>query len=70
VGNSGISSADLAVIGSYVLMMLGIGYYVYRRAPSFQEFALSTRLRMAKFSSLPEILERNYGRSAGIYSCA
>ena len=119
-----LSWIDFGVIGSYVLMMLGTGYYVYRRAPSFQEFllagrmmttpilvctlastyygldilfgtselafndgivaffayseaslgiylfaalALSTRLRNAKFSSLPEILERNYGRSAGIY---
>jgi SSS family solute:Na+ symporter len=121
---SAVSWIDLGVLGTYVLIMLGIGYYVYRRAPSFDEyllagrmmttpilvctlastyygldilfgtselafndgvvaffayselslgiylfaaFALSTRLRSASFRSLPEILERNYGRSAGVY---
>ena len=114
---------DLVVVAGYVLTMLGIGWYVYRKAPSFEEyllagrmmttpilvctlastyygldvlfgtselafndgvvaffayselslgiyliaaFALSTRLRQARFTSLPEILERNYGRSAGV----
>ena len=120
---TGISGIDLAIVGAYVLGMLGVGYYVYRRAQSFEEyllagrmmttpilictlastyygldilfgtselafndgivaffayselslgiyllaaFALSTRLRRAKFTSLPEILDRNYGRTAGV----
>jgi len=123
VPEAGIAGLDLIVLGVYLLAMLGVGYYVYRRAPSFEEyllagrmmttpilvctlastyygldilfgtselaynegivaffayselslgiyllaaFALSTRLRRAKFTSLPEILERNYGQSAGV----
>jgi SSS family solute:Na+ symporter len=123
VPEAGIAGLDLIGLGVYLLAMLGVGYYVYRRAPSFEEyllagrmmttpilvctlastyygldilfgtselaynegivaffayselslgiyllaaFALSTRLRRAKFTSLPEILERNYGRSAGV----
>jgi SSS family solute:Na+ symporter len=120
---SGISSIDLALIFVYVLGMLGVGYWVHRKAPTFEEylvagrgmttpilictlastyygldvlfgtselafnegvvaffgyselslgiyilaaFALSRRLREANFTSLPEILERNYGKTAGI----
>jgi SSS family solute:Na+ symporter len=33
----------------------------------FAAFALSSRLRDAKFTSLPEILERHYGPAAGIF---
>jgi Na+/proline symporter len=119
-----ISGIDLTIVALYVLMMLGVGYYVHRKAPSFEEyliagrgmttpilvctlastyygldvlfgtselaynegvvaffgyselslgiyvfaaFALAKRLRTAKFKSLPEILERYYGRSAGIF---
>jgi SSS family solute:Na+ symporter len=119
-----ISELDLTIIVAYVAMMLGIGYYVMRKAPSFEEylvagrsmttpilvctlastyygldvlfgtseiafqdgvvaffgyselslaiyvfaaFALTSRLRRANFTSLPEILERFYGRSAGIF---
>ena len=29
-----ISWIDLAIIGAYMLMMLGIGYYVFRRSTS------------------------------------
>jgi SSS family solute:Na+ symporter len=118
-----ISPIDLAIVGAYLLMMLGIGYYIFRKAPSFEEFllagrtmttpilictlastyygldvlfgtselayndgivaffgyselslgiylfaayALSTRLRAARFTSLPEILERHYGRGSGV----
>jgi len=117
-----ISWIDLGIIGAYLLMMLGIGYYVFRRSPSFEEYliagrsmttpilvctlastyygldvlfgtselafnagvvaffgysqlslaiylfaaiGLSKRLRSANFTSLPEILERHYGRGAG-----
>ena len=120
---TGITTSDFTILGVYLLVMLGIGFYVYRRSPSFQEyllagrmmttpilvctlastyygldilfgtselafnegvvaffayselslgiyliaaFALSTRLRRARFSSLPEILERNYGLTAGM----
>jgi SSS family solute:Na+ symporter len=119
-----ISSIDLGIIVAYLLGMLGIGYYVFRKSPSFQEylvagrsmttpilictlastyygldvlfgtseigfndgvvaffgysqlslgiyvfaaFALSRRLRSANFTSLPEILERHYGKSAGVF---
>lgn len=118
-----ISPIDLAIVGIYLLMMLGVGYYIFRKAPSFEEFllagrtmttpilictlastyygldvlfgtselayndgvvaffgyselslgiylfaayALSTRLRAARFTSLPEILERHYGLGSGV----
>jgi SSS family solute:Na+ symporter len=118
-----ISPIDLVVVGLYLLMMLGVGYYIYRKAPSFEEFllagrtmttpilictlastyygldvlfgtselaynegvvaffgyselslgiylfaayALSTRLRAARFTSLPEILQRHYGIGSGV----
>jgi len=118
-----ISPIDLVIVGLYLLMMLGVGYYIYRKAPSFEEFllagrtmttpilictlastyygldvlfgtselayndgvvaffgyselslgiylfaayALSTRLRAARFTSLPEILERHYGVGSGV----
>ena len=119
-----ISWIDLALIGAYVLLMLGVGYWVHRKSPSFEEylvagrgmttpilictlastyygldvlfgtselafnegvvaffgyselslgvyilaaFALSRRLRNANFTSLPEILERHYGKTAGSF---
>ena len=118
-----ISSIDLAIVVVYLLMMLGVGYYIYRKAPSLEEYllagrtmttpilictlastyygldvlfgtselayndgvvaffgyselslgiylfaayALSTRLRAARFTSLPEILERHYGLGSGV----
>ena len=117
-----LSAIDLTIVGTYVLAMLGIGYYVFRKAPSFEEYlvagrsmttpilvcslastyygldvlfgtseigfndgvvaffgyselslgfyvfaayGLSRKLKAARFISLPEILERNYGPSAG-----
>jgi len=119
-----ISHIDLGIIVAYIALMLGVGYYVFRRAPGFEEylvagrrmttpilictlastyygletlfgtsevgyndgvvaffgyselslgiylfaaFALSRRLREANFISLPEILERHYGRGAGAF---
>jgi SSS family solute:Na+ symporter len=38
-----ISWIDYAVIFAYVLGMLGIGYYVFRRSPSFEEFLIAGR---------------------------
>ena len=118
-----VSSLDIAVVVGYLALMIGIGIFVYRKAPSFEEFvvagrsmttpilvctlastyygledlfgtsefayndgivayfgytllslgiyvfaafALAKRLRNEKFISLPEILERYYGRDAGI----
>ncbi len=118
-----VSWIDITVIIVYMLMMLGIGFYVYRKAPSFKEYivagrsmttpilvctlastyygledlfgtsefgyndgivaffgytgfslsiylfaalVLAERLRREEFISLPEILERYYGRDAGI----
>lgn len=118
-----LSWIDFAVLGVYLLGMLGVGYYIKLKIPSFEEFliagrsmttpilvctlastyygldvlfgtsemafnngvvaffgysqlslaiyvfaafALSHRLRDAKFTSLPEILERHYGPAAGI----
>ena len=118
-----LSWVDISVVGSYVLAMLGVGFYVFKRAPGFEEYliagrsmtapvlictlastyygldvlfgtseiayndgvvaffgyselslgfyilaayALSKPLRKARFTSLPEILERGYGRSAGV----
>jgi SSS family solute:Na+ symporter len=119
-----LSWVDYAVLGVYLLGMLGVGYYIKLKVPNFEEFlvagrsmttpilvctlastyygldvlfgtsemafnngvvaffgysqlslavyffaafALSERLRDAKFTSLPEILERNYGKTAGIF---
>jgi SSS family solute:Na+ symporter len=119
-----ISWIDLSIIGVYLLMMLGIGYYVHRKAPSFEEYlvagrsmttpilictlastyygldvlfgtselgfnagvvaffgysqlslaiylfaaiVLSKHLRKARFTSLPEILERHYGQGTGMF---
>ena len=116
-----ISSIDLAIVGAYVLAMLGVGYYVFKKAPSLEEYlvagrsmttpilvctlastyygldvlfgtseigfndgvvaffgyselslgfyvfaayGLSRKLKQAKFTSLPEILQRGYGPSA------
>ena len=118
-----LSWIDISVVGAYVLAMLGVGFYVFKRAPGFEEYliagrsmttpvlictlastyygldvlfgtseiayndgvvaffgyselslgfyilaayALSKPLRKARFTSLPEILERGYGRSAGV----
>ena len=118
-----LSWIDFAVLGMYLLGMLGVGYYIKLKIPSFEEFlvagrsmttpilvctlastyygldvlfgtsemafnngvvaffgysqlslaiyvfaafALSHKLRDAKFTSLPEILERHYGPAAGI----
>ena len=117
-----ISGIDLGIIAAYLLGMLGIGYWILQRSPSFEQyliagrsmttpvlvctlastyygldvlfgtsevafnngvvaffgyaalymglyviaaFALSKRLRTANFTSLPEILARNYGSGAG-----
>lgn len=118
-----LSWIDMSVVGAYVLAMLGVGFYVFKRSPGFEEYliagrsmttpvlictlastyygldvlfgtseiayndgvvaffgyselslgfyilaayALSKPLRKARFTSLPEILERGYGRSAGV----
>jgi len=117
-----ISPIDLAIVITYVLAMLGIGYYVFRKAPSLEEYlvagrsmttpilvctlastyygldvlfgtsevgfndgvvaffgyselslgfyvfaayGLSRKLKAARFTSLPEILERSYGPATG-----
>lgn len=121
--DSMVSWIDLTVVIAYLMGMLGVGFYVYRKAPSFEEFivagrsmttpilvctlastyygledlfgtsefgyndgivaffgysviylsfllfaalVLAKRLRSEKFISLPEILERQYGRETGI----
>ncbi|MCP3964041.1 MAG: hypothetical protein GY719_39920, partial [bacterium] len=118
-----VSWIDLTVIVMYMMIMLGIGFYVYRKAPSFETYivagrsmttpilvctlastyygledlfgtsefgyndgivaffgysaiylsfllfaalVLAKRLRREKFISLPEVLERQYGRETGI----
>ena len=122
--NNSITGLDFGIIAVYVLMLLGIGYYVYRRDTSFEEYLLagrmmttpilictlastyygldvlfgssefafndgvvaffgyslltlcfylfaaismSKRLRGKNFTSLPEILERNFGKSTGAF---
>ena len=118
-----VSSLDLGIVAAYLVLMIGIGIYVFRKVPSFEEFVvagrsmttpilvctlastyygledlfgtsefafnegivayfgytllsmsiyvfaalvLAKRLRREKFISLPQILERYYGRDAGI----
>ena len=41
--HSYLSWIDLAIIVGYVLMLLGIGYHLMRRAPSFEEFLIAGR---------------------------
>ena len=119
-----ISGIDLSIIVAYLAMMLGVGYYVMRQAPDFEEYlvggrsmttpilvctlastyygldvlfgtseiafndgivafvgytglslcfylfaalALSRPLREANFTSLPEILDRFYGRGSSFF---
>ena len=38
-----ISGIDFAIIAGYVLMMLGVGYYVMRKAPNFEEYLVAGR---------------------------
>jgi SSS family solute:Na+ symporter len=119
-----ISTIDLSIIVAYLLMMLGVGYYVMRQAPDFEEYlvggrsmttpilvctlastyygldvlfgtseiafndgivaffgytglslaiyvfaalVLSRPLREANFTSLPEIMDRYYGRGSAVF---
>ena len=125
--NAHMSWVDFAVIGVYILLMIGVGYYVFRKAPNFDEFFiagramttpilictlvstyygidvlfgtselafnegivaffgysyptymffilaaffLARRLREANFKSLPDVLQRYYGRSTGVVGAA
>ena len=125
--NAHMSWVDFAVIGLYILLMLGVGYYIFRKAPNFDEFfiagrAMTTpilictlvstyygidvlfgtselayneglvaffgysqptylffivaafffakRLRETNFKSLPDVLERYYGRPAAVVGAA
>ncbi len=118
-----VSPLDLGIVVAYLVLMIGVGIYVFRKVPSFEEFVvagrsmttpilvctlastyygledlfgtsefafnegivayfgytllsmsiyvfaalvLAKRLRREKFISLPQILERYYGRDAGI----
>ncbi|MDE0884352.1 MAG: sodium:solute symporter family protein [Myxococcota bacterium] len=117
-----ISPIDLSIVAVYIAGMLGIGYYIFKKAPNFEEYlvagrsmttpilvctlastyygldvlfgtsevgfndgvvaffgysemslgfylfaayGLSRKLKEANFTSLPEILTRQYGQSAG-----
>lgn len=121
--NAHMSWFDFGIIGAYMVGMLGVGYYVSRKIPSFDEYMIAgrtmttpilvctlvstyygldvlfgtselafnagvvaffgysnlslgvylfaalflvKRLRTREFRSLPEILERQYGRGAGV----
>ena len=121
--NAHMSWLDFGIIGAYMVGMLGVGYYVSRKVPSFDEYMiagrtmttpvlvctlvstyygldvlfgtselafnagvvaffgysqlslavylfaalfLAKRLRTRDFKSLPEIMERHYGRGAGV----
>lgn len=126
--NTVLSALDLGIVVAYMAGVLGIGFYVYRKAPNFEEymvagrsmttpilvctlastyygldvlfgtselayneglvaffgytvlslglyffaaFALPKKLHREKFTSLPEILERNYGQTTGVIgACA
>ena len=122
--NAQMSWIDFVVIGLYILLMLGVGYYILRKRPDFDEYfiagrAMTTpilictlvstyygidvlfgtselayneglvaffgyseptylffivaafffarRLRETNFKSLPDVLERYYGRPAGVF---
>ena len=38
-----VSGIDLGIIVLYVLGMLGLGYYLYRKAPTLEEYLLAGR---------------------------
>ncbi len=38
-----VSSFDIGVVVGYLGVLLGIGFYVYRKAPSFEEFVVAGR---------------------------
>jgi hypothetical protein len=38
-----LSWFDFAVLGAYLMVMLGVGYYIKRKAPSFEEFLVAGR---------------------------
>lgn len=42
--NTMLSWIDLTVVITYMAMMLGVGFYVYHKAPSFEEFVVAGRL--------------------------
>ncbi len=38
-----LSWIDYTVLGAYLLGMLGVGYYILRKVPSFEEFLVAGR---------------------------
>ena len=38
-----ISTLDYAIVGVYLVGMIGLGYYLYRKAPSFEEYLIAGR---------------------------
>ncbi|MCP3990232.1 MAG: hypothetical protein GY724_14235, partial [Actinomycetia bacterium] len=38
-----VTSLDLAIVVGYLALMIGIGIYVYRKVPSFEEFVVAGR---------------------------
>ena len=41
MASNSIAAIDFGIIIVYVLMLLGVGYYVYRRETSFEEYLLA-----------------------------
>ncbi len=41
--NAHMSWVDFTVIGLYILLMLSVGYYIFRKAPNFDEFFIAGR---------------------------
>ncbi len=59
-----ISWIDLGIIGAYLLLMLGIGYYVFRRSPSFEEYLIAGRSMTTTLASLRTLLYLSRVKSA------
>ncbi len=38
-----VSTIDLVIIVVYIIAMLGLGYYLYRKAPSLEEYLIAGR---------------------------
>ena len=36
-----LSWIDISVVGAYVLAMLGVGFYVFKRSPGFEEYLIA-----------------------------
>jgi len=73
IANTLVSPLDLAVVVVYLLFMIGIGVYVYRKVPSFEEFmvagrSMTTPILVCTLASTYYGLEDLFGTSEFAYN--